>query len=109
MVLFGFSKKKLFGTPPPLLDKPMGFITKLLEKQFKDSPSQSTPNLSLQRLRAAVSLVHAHFLLNSVQILNGVESKLFSPSRKQRNNKESVATDLLERLNFEQSFLKRFF
>jgi len=39
-----------------------------LEKQFKDSPQQSTPNLSLQRLRAApaVSLVHAHFLLNSV-------------------------------------------
>jgi len=27
MVLFGFSKKKLFGTLPPLLNKPMGFIT----------------------------------------------------------------------------------
>jgi len=38
IVLFGFSKKKLFGTLPPLLNKPMGFITKLLEKQFKDSP-----------------------------------------------------------------------
>jgi len=38
MVLFGFSKKKLFGTFPLLLNKPMGFITKLLEKQFKDSP-----------------------------------------------------------------------
>jgi len=38
MVSFGFSKKKLFGTLPPLLNKPMGFITKLLEKQFKDSP-----------------------------------------------------------------------
>jgi len=37
MVLFGFSKK-LFGTLPTLLKKPMGFITKLLEKQFKDSP-----------------------------------------------------------------------
>jgi len=61
MVLFGFSKKKLYGTLPPLLNKPMGFITKLLEKQFKDSPLQSTPNLSLQRLRAAVLLVHAHF------------------------------------------------
>jgi len=36
--LFGFSKKKLFGTLPPLLNKTMGFITELLEKQFKDSP-----------------------------------------------------------------------
>jgi len=44
MVLFGYSKNKLFGTLPPLLNKPMGFITKLLEKQFKDSPLQSTPN-----------------------------------------------------------------
>jgi len=44
----------------------MGFITKLLEKQFKDSPYQSAPSLSMQRLRAAVSLVPAHFLLNSV-------------------------------------------
>jgi len=35
MVSFGFSKKKFFGTLPPLLNKPMGFITKLLEKQFK--------------------------------------------------------------------------
>jgi len=38
MVLFGFSKKKLFGTLPPLLNKPMGFVEKRLEKQFKDSP-----------------------------------------------------------------------
>ena len=38
MVPFGFSKKKLFGTLPPLLNEPMGFLTKLLEKQFKDSP-----------------------------------------------------------------------
>jgi len=38
MFSFGFSKKKLFGTLPPLLKKSMGFITKLLEKQFKDSP-----------------------------------------------------------------------
>jgi len=66
VVSFGFSKKKLFGTLPPVLNKPMGFITKLSEKQFKDSPQQSTPSLSLQRLRAAVSLVHAHILLNSV-------------------------------------------
>ena len=66
MVLFGFSKKKLFGTLPPLLNKPMGFMTRLLEKQFKDSHLPSTPNLSLQRLRAAASLVHAHFLLNWV-------------------------------------------
>jgi len=38
IVLFGFSKEKFFGTFPPLLNKRMGFITKLLEKQFKDSP-----------------------------------------------------------------------
>jgi len=38
MVPFGFSKKKLFGTLPPLLNKSMGFKTKLLEKQFKDIP-----------------------------------------------------------------------
>jgi len=42
------------------------FITKCLEKQFKGSPWQSTPNLSLHKLRAAVSLVPTHFLLNSV-------------------------------------------
>jgi len=35
----------------------------------------------LQRLRAAVSLVHAHFLFNSVQILNGVEDNCFSISQ----------------------------
>jgi len=38
MVSFDFSKNKLFGTLPPLLNKLMGFITKLLEKQLKDSP-----------------------------------------------------------------------
>jgi len=38
MVLFGFSKNKLFGTLPPFLNKPLGFITKLLENQIKDSP-----------------------------------------------------------------------
>jgi len=38
MVSFGFSKKKLFGTLPPLLKKPVGFITKLWEKHFKGSP-----------------------------------------------------------------------
>jgi len=38
IVLFGFSNKKLFGTLPPLLNKPTGFITKHLVKQFKDSP-----------------------------------------------------------------------
>jgi len=38
MVSFGFSGKKLFGSLPPLLNKPLGFITKLLKKQFKDSP-----------------------------------------------------------------------
>jgi len=65
MILFVFSKTKHFGTLLPLLNKPMGFITKRLEKQFKNSRQQSTPNLSLQRLRAAFSLVHAHFLLNS--------------------------------------------
>jgi len=37
-VLFGFSKKKLFGTLPPLSHKPTGFLTKLLERQFKDGP-----------------------------------------------------------------------
>ena len=31
-------KKETFGTLPPLLNKTMGFITKILEKQFKDSP-----------------------------------------------------------------------
>jgi len=39
----------------------MGFVTKLLEKQLIDSPLQNTPNLSLQRLRAAVSLVQHIF------------------------------------------------
>jgi len=47
--------------------------------------------------------------LNSVSILNGVEGKLFSPSRKQHNNKESLTTDLFEGLNFEQSFFKTVF
>jgi len=42
VVLFGFSEKKLFRTLPTLLNKPMGFITKRLEKQFKDSPLQSS-------------------------------------------------------------------
>jgi len=41
--------------------------------------------------------------------LNGVEGKSFSPSRKQHTNKESLATDLFERLNFEQSFFKTVF
>jgi len=34
---------------------------------------------------------------------------LFSPSRKEHNNKQSLATDLFERLNFEQSFFKTVF
>jgi len=41
------------------------------------------------------------FFIEFSIILNGVEGKLFSPSRKQDNNKESLATDLFERLNFE--------
>jgi len=32
IVSFGFSKKEPFGTLPPLLNKPMGFMTKPLEK-----------------------------------------------------------------------------
>jgi len=47
-----------------------------LQKQLKDSPQQSTPNVSsqaLQKLCIAVSLVHTLFLLNSVQILGRVE------------------------------------
>jgi len=50
-----------------------------------------------------------HFLLNSVKILNGVEGKLFSPTRKQHNNKESLANDLFEQQNFEQSIFKTVF
>jgi len=38
MVSFGLSKNKLFGTLPPLWNKPLGFTTKLVEKKFKDSP-----------------------------------------------------------------------
>jgi len=34
---------------------------------------------------------------------------LFSPTHKQHNNKESLATDLYEQLIFEQSFSKPFF
>ena len=34
---------------------------------------------------------------------------MFSSSRKQHNNKESLVTDLFERLNFEQSFFKTVF
>jgi len=37
IVLCGFSKKKRFGTLPPLLNRPMGFHNKLQQKQFKDS------------------------------------------------------------------------
>jgi len=49
--------------------------------------------------------VHAHFLLNSVYISNGVEGKLFSLSANNiTTKKESLATDLFEWLNFEQSF-----
>jgi len=33
-----FEKHFENGTLPPLLNKTMGFITKLLKKQFKDSP-----------------------------------------------------------------------
>jgi len=36
--------------------------------------------------------------------LNKVEGKLFSPSRKYYSNNESLATDLFERLYFEESF-----
>jgi len=79
---FCFSKKKLFGTLPPLLNKPMVFITKLLEKQFKDSPLQCTPNLSLQRLRAAVSLVHSHFFIEfSINFKRGRGQIVFSISQ----------------------------
>ena len=39
----------------------------------------------------------------------GLDGKLFSPSRKYHNNKESLATDLFEQLNFEQSFFKTVF
>ena len=38
-----------------------------------------------------------------------MEGKFFSPTRKQYNNKESLATDLFEWLNFEQSFFKTVF
>ena len=43
IVLFGFSKKKLFGTLPPLLNKPMGFIAKHLENSSKIVLSKVLP------------------------------------------------------------------
>jgi len=43
MVLLGFSKTEHFGTAPTSLNKPMGFITKLLEKQFKIVLSKVLP------------------------------------------------------------------
>jgi len=46
------------------------------------------------------------FLLNSAQILNKVEGKLFSP---QHHNKESLTTSHFERLNFEQLLCKPVF
>jgi len=46
MVLFGFSKKKLFGTLPLLLNKPMGFITKLLEESLKIVLSKVLPTVT---------------------------------------------------------------
>jgi len=87
----------------------MGFITKLLEKQFKDSPQQSTPSLSLQRLRAAFFIGACTLFIEFSMNFKWVGGKLFSPSRKQHNNKESLATDLFEQLNFEQSFFKTVF
>jgi len=49
------------------------------------------------------------FFIEFSKFLNGVEGKLFSLSRKQHNNKESLAIDLFERLNLEQSFFKTVF
>jgi len=46
-------------------------------------------------------------LLNSVQILNRVEGKSFSPYK--HKNKESLATDRFEWLNFEQLLYKSVF
>jgi len=57
MVLFGFTKKKLFGTLPSLLNKAMGFITKLLENSSKIVLSE-VGLLSTSRCRDCALRVH---------------------------------------------------
>jgi len=81
MVSFGFPKKKLFCTLPPLLNKPMGFITKFLEIQFKDSPYLSTPNLSLPRLRCGFIGTYIFFIEFSINFKPGRGQIVFSISQ----------------------------
>jgi len=108
MVSFGFSKKKLFGTLPPLLNKPVGFITKLLEKQFKDSPWESTSNPGCRDYALRFIGTCTFFIEFGINSKRARCQIVFSIT-KQHNNKERLVTDFFERLHFEQSFFKTVF
>jgi len=87
----------------------MGFITKVLEKSSsKRVLSKHSQPLLAEITRCGFFGTCTLFIDFSINFKRG-RGKLFSPFRKQHNNKENSATDLFERLNFEQSFFKTVF
>jgi len=97
--------KKLFGTLPPLLHKPMGFITNYWKNSSKIVLNKVLP---ATRCRDYALRFHwyMHICIEFSINLYGVEGKLISPSRKQHNNKESLATDLILNNHFFKPFCK---
>jgi len=81
MVSFGFLNKKLFGTLPPLLNKPMGFITKLLEKQLKDAFAKYSRCLVAKIMRCGFIAACILFIEFSINFKRGRGQNVFSISQ----------------------------
>jgi len=110
MVSFGFSNKKLFGTLPPLLNKPIGFITKLLENSSKIIFSKVLPTCHCGDYALRFHWYMHIFYLIKYKFQTGLRVNcFFHLANNITTKKDSSATDLFERLNFQQSFLKSFF
>jgi len=106
MVSFGFSKRNFLALSHLFLISLCVSQQNSLKNSSKIVPSKVLPTSRCRDYAQQFHWCMHIFLLNSLYILNVEEGKLFSPSFKQHNNKESLATDLFERLNFEQSFFK---
>jgi len=109
MALFGFSKKKLFRTLPPLFNKPLGFITKL------DNSSKVVLNKVLPNCRCRDYALRFHWCMHifywiQYKFQTGLRANcLLHLANNITTKKDSSATDLFERLNFEQLFFKSVF
>ena len=81
MVSFGFPKKKLFGTLPPILNKPKGFITNYWKNSSKIVLSKVLPALAAEITRFGFIGACTFFIEFSINFKRGRGQIVFSISQ----------------------------